>query len=163
MVYSKRVSSISKTARILGLITFVVLWLNAILVTLFLAKVKEGNLGLPNWAQWSSGITCSIIAVMLLSTLMVLIRTFNLYVKGRLKRDTLWIRKYFTLFSLSYTFLAFLLVSAYIMKWNLTSNFLHWPMLLQSGEFLLEFVFDILAIGYLVRIHHRNFKPKPLD
>ena len=56
--------------------------------------------------------------------------------------------------------MTFLIIWSYIKQWNLGADFFHWPLEIRISELLVEFIYDILAIGYLVSIHHRNFKSK---
>ena len=128
VAFSKRVFRISKAVRILTVITMILLLTNAVIVSIREWKVDQRNKTLPLWVIWSTGIYCSIISLCLLYTLVVLLKTFNLYVKGRLRRETLWIRKYFTLFSLSFTFMTILIIWSFINELDLPSNFFKWPL-----------------------------------
>ena len=54
-----------------------------------------------------------------------------------------------------------LIIVSYAKQWNLQANFFQWPLEIRITELLCEVVFDIFAIGYMVSIHHRNFKKRP--
>ena len=114
---------ISKFMRVLTVITIALILTNAIIVSIRQSQIEKQNDRLPLWVMYSTGTICVLISLCLLFTLAVLLKTFNTYVKGRLRRETLWIRKYFSIFSLTFTFMTVLIIVSYAKQWNLQANF----------------------------------------
>ena len=84
---------------------------------------------MPVWVRWFNGWACWIIAACLLVALGLLLRTFRVYLKGKMmKRETRTLRTFLILFTLAYTYLSFLVVVAYIKHWDLSVNPKEWPM-----------------------------------
>ena len=84
---------------------------------------------MPVWVRWFNGWSCWIIAACLIVALVLLLRTFRVYLRGKMmKRETRTLRTFLILFTLAYTYLSFLVVVAYIQHWDLSVNPVEWPM-----------------------------------
>ena len=66
---------------------------------------------------------------MLVVTALVLLRTFNRYVKGGMKEQmkTTQLRRFFVVFTLAYVYLASCEVVAAAFTWEISGNPLTWP------------------------------------
>ena len=136
-----------------------------LIAAVVLVSIANGDLqneGIPPWIRTASSIICSAIAIMLVVTLVVLLRTFNRYVKGGMKEQmrTTQLRRFFVVFTLAYVYLATCEVVAAVFAWEISGNPLSWPIGVQMTDFATEFSYDIVAIGFLVSIHHKHFRPK---
>ena len=118
--------------------------------------------GVPLYAKIMNSVLTGIIAVCLMITLGFLIVTLNTFVKGSSMTElkTSRIRRFFIYFTLAFTFLAAINIWSTSKEWDLTVSPLDWPVNIFNLLITVEFFYDILAIGYLVSIHHQNFKPK---
>ena len=135
---------------------------NAIGISIIKRNVREGKRGLPIWARWFNGWSCWLVAAGLAVALLFLLQTFRVYLKGKMMpRETRALRTFLILFTLAYTGVALLVVIAYVAHWDLSPNPPDWPGPVQAANFAVEVIFDVLAVGMLVSIHHRHFKPRP--
>ena len=123
---------------------------------------KNGQWGVPLYAKIMNSVLTGIIAVCLMITLTFLIVTLKTFVKGAsiTELKTSRIRRFFIYFTLAFTYLAAINIWSTSRDWDLTVSPLDWPNNIFNLLITVEFFYDILAIGYLVSIHHQNFKPK---
>ena len=83
---------------------------------------------MPEWVRWFNGWSVWIIAALLVVALILLLRTFKVYLTGKMmKKETKTLRTFLILFTLGYLYLAFIVVVAYIKRWDLSANPVTWP------------------------------------
>ena len=104
---------------------------NAIGISIIKRNVDSGTstfIAEPVWVRWFNGWSCWLVAAGLAVALLFLLRTFRVFLKGKMMpRETRALRTFLILFTLAYTGVALLVVIAYVAHWDLSPNPPAWP------------------------------------